>query len=228
MLYRIVTVSNQCWIRDWGSYGTTWNFKLPSYLKVCTMRYARHPFDIFIPADIIFNHSSLQFSCSDCFFHSSELHFAQADYLQALEMDPENQAVKSRLSIVYNEFGILDYYDRHYLESIDHLTAAIRFNPRIAAYYLSRARARYMIEVRERLRPFCVTQYPMQLRGLNVAFFHTGYRRRQKRRAHVCLPGPRQQGTPLDIFTTVSWKNSKWRHEEPFGKSRCTCSRGYN
>ena len=157
MLYRIVTVSNQCWIRDWGSYGTTWNFKLPSYLKVCTMRYARHPFDIFIPADIIFNHSSLQFSCSDCFFHSSELHFAQADYLQALEMDPENQAVKSRLSIVYNEFGILDYYDRHYLESIDHLTAAIRFNPRIAAYYLSRARARYMIEVRETQTVLCDT-----------------------------------------------------------------------
>ena len=85
---------------------------------------------------------------ADCFFRCSELHFAQADYLQALEMDPDDQAVKTRLSIVYNEFGILDYYDRHYLEAIEHLTAAIRFNPTIAGYFLSRARARYMIEVR--------------------------------------------------------------------------------
>lgn len=62
-------------------------------------------------------------------------------------MDSSDWSVRCRLSIVYNEFGILEYYDRHYLEAIDHLTTSIQYNPRIGAYYLSRARARYMIEV---------------------------------------------------------------------------------
>jgi len=85
---------------------------------------------------------------ADCFFRLNELHFALSDYQQALEMDSSDWSVRCRLSIVYNEFGILEYYDRHYLEAIDHLTTCIRYNPRIGAYYLSRARARYMIEVR--------------------------------------------------------------------------------
>ena len=77
----------------------------------------------------------------------NELHFALADYQQALDMDPSDWAVKSRLSVVYNEFGILEYYDRHYLEAIDHLTTAIIYNPKVGQYYVSRARARYVIEV---------------------------------------------------------------------------------
>lgn len=84
---------------------------------------------------------------ADCFFRLNELHFALSDYQQALEMDNSDWSVRCRLSIVYNEFGILEYYDRHYLEAIDHLTTCIGYNPRIGAYYLSRARARYMIEV---------------------------------------------------------------------------------
>ena len=84
---------------------------------------------------------------ADCFFRLNELHFALSDFQQALEMDSSDWSVRCRLSIVYNEFGILEYYDRHYLEAIDHLTTCIRYNPRIGAYYLSRARARYMIEV---------------------------------------------------------------------------------
>lgn len=82
----------------------------------------------------------------DCFFRLNELHFSLSDYQQALEMDSSDWSVRCRLSIVYNEFGILEYYDRHYLEAIDHLTTSIQYNPRIGAYYLSRARARYMIE----------------------------------------------------------------------------------
>lgn len=82
----------------------------------------------------------------DCFFRLNELHFSLSDYQQALEMDGSDWAIRCRLSVVYNEFGILEYYDRHYLEAIDHFTTSIQFNPRIGAYYLSRARARYMIE----------------------------------------------------------------------------------
>lgn len=69
-------------------------------------------------------------------------------------MDSSDWPVRCRLSIVYNEFGILEYYDRHYLEAIDHLTTSIQYNPLIGAYYLSRARARYMIEVLLRTSQF--------------------------------------------------------------------------
>lgn len=89
----------------------------------------------------------ITFDFADCFFRLNELHFSLSDYQQALEMDSSDWSVRCRLSIVYNEFGILEYYDRHYLEAIDHLTTSIQYNPRIGAYYLSRARARYMIEV---------------------------------------------------------------------------------
>ena len=91
--------------------------------------------------------SNVVSSISDCFFRLNELHFSLSDYQQALEMDSSDWSVMCRLSVVYNEFGILEYYDRHYLEAIDHLTTSIQYNPRIGAYYLSRARARYMIEV---------------------------------------------------------------------------------
>ncbi|KAK2567014.1 Tetratricopeptide repeat protein 16 [Acropora cervicornis] len=74
------------------------------------------------------------------------LYINRGDYQQALEMDSSDWSVRCRLSVVYNEFGILEYYDRHYLEAIDHLTTSIHYNPRVGAYYLSRARARYMIE----------------------------------------------------------------------------------
>ena len=89
----------------------------------------------------------ITFDFADCFFRLNELHFSLSDYQQALEMDSSDWSVRCRLSIVHNEFGILEYYDRHYLEAIDHLTTSIQYNPRIGAYYLSRARARYMIEV---------------------------------------------------------------------------------
>ena len=90
----------------------------------------------------------ITFDFADCFFRLNELHFSLSDYQQALEMDSSDWSVRCRLSIVHNEFGILEYYDRHYLEAIDHLTTSIQYNPRIGAYYLSRARARYMIEVK--------------------------------------------------------------------------------
>lgn len=99
--------------------------------------------------------SNISFS-TDCFFRANELHFALADYQQAHEMDPTDMSVLSRLSVVFNEFGILEYYERHYLEAIDYLSTALQYNPKIAAYYLSRGRARYMIEVILRFNYFTV------------------------------------------------------------------------
>ncbi|EDO34517.1 predicted protein, partial [Nematostella vectensis] len=43
------------------------------------------------------NEKGLYINRGDCFFRANELHFALADYQQALEMDPASQAIRSRL-----------------------------------------------------------------------------------------------------------------------------------
>ena len=50
----------------------------------------------------------------DCFFRQSHLQFALADYHQALELDPGDENVRSRIAIVHNEHGIAEYMDKNY------------------------------------------------------------------------------------------------------------------
>ncbi|XP_019615804.1 PREDICTED: uncharacterized protein LOC109463427 [Branchiostoma belcheri] len=82
----------------------------------------------------------------DCFFRQGDLHFALADYHQALELDPEDWAVRSRIAVVHSEFGVLDYEERNYQESETRFSLAIQNNPKVARFYVYRARARYMME----------------------------------------------------------------------------------
>ncbi|XP_013419989.1 tetratricopeptide repeat protein 16 [Lingula anatina] len=82
----------------------------------------------------------------DCFFRLGEINFALADYHQALELDPMNQNVKTRISIIHNEYGVADYTDKKYKDAEARFTLAIQHNPRIGQYYISRTRARYMLE----------------------------------------------------------------------------------
>ena len=77
-----------------------------------------------------------------------EFDFSLSDYHQALEIDPEDTSVKVRLSVVYNELGLLSYSDKLYAEAFDYFGMAVDLNPKVAAYYTSRAKARYMLEVR--------------------------------------------------------------------------------
>ncbi|CAH1785513.1 unnamed protein product [Owenia fusiformis] len=82
----------------------------------------------------------------DCFFKQGEPHFSLQDYHQALEMDPSDQGVRARVAIVHNEFGIIEYADKNYPEADSRFTLAIQNNPSVGRYYVSRARARYMME----------------------------------------------------------------------------------
>ena len=78
-----------------------------------------------------------------------EFDFSLSDYHQALELDPLDAAIKVRLSVVYNELGLLNYSEKRYTESFDYFDMAIQSNPSVAVYYTSRARARYMLEVHQ-------------------------------------------------------------------------------
>ena len=76
-----------------------------------------------------------------------EFDFALGDYNQALELDVKDSSVKVRLSVVYNELGLLTYADKRYVQAFEYFDLAIQNNPKVAVYYTSRARARYMLEV---------------------------------------------------------------------------------
>ena len=86
---------------------------------------------------------------TDCFFRTGDYQFALADYHQALELDPTDDSVRVRISVIHNEYGTFEYQNKNYSEAESRFSLAIRNNPRISHYYLSRARARYMLEVRD-------------------------------------------------------------------------------
>lgn len=83
----------------------------------------------------------------DCFFKLSHFHFALLDYQQADELSPNDNNVSLRLSVVYNEFALLDYKEHKYSSAEDYFSQAIDSNPTVPLYYLSRARSRYMQKV---------------------------------------------------------------------------------
>ncbi|XP_061164598.1 tetratricopeptide repeat protein 16-like isoform X1 [Saccostrea echinata] len=82
----------------------------------------------------------------DCFFRQNDFNFALQDYCQALELDPADDNIKSRISVIYNEFGVTAYQDKNYSEAEDKLTQAIQYNPKVGQYYITRSRCRYMLE----------------------------------------------------------------------------------
>ena len=51
---------------------------------------------------------------SDCFFKEGNLQFSLADYQQALEIDPTDGAIKGRVAVIYNEYGIQEYQAKVY------------------------------------------------------------------------------------------------------------------
>ncbi|PVD22140.1 hypothetical protein C0Q70_17945 [Pomacea canaliculata] len=91
------------------------------------------------------NEKGLYINRGDCFFKQSELNFALQDYLQALELDESDTAIATRISVIYNEFGVGLYQDKKYTEAEAKFSQALQFNPRIGQYYISRSRARYML-----------------------------------------------------------------------------------
>ena len=61
---------------------------------------------------------------SDCFFRQEEFNFSLQDYHQALELDPNDETIKSRISVIHNEFGVSAYQDKMY--SVSYFTHRFR------------------------------------------------------------------------------------------------------
>ena len=58
--------------------------------------------------------STISLLFSDCFFRQEEFNFSLQDYHQALELDPNDETIKSRISVIHNEFGVSAYQDKMY------------------------------------------------------------------------------------------------------------------
>lgn len=82
----------------------------------------------------------------DCFYKLGNIHFALLDYQQAQELAPNDKSINLRLSVVYNDLGIMEYKDRKYHRAEEYFSLAISLNITVSAFYLSRARSRYMQE----------------------------------------------------------------------------------
>ena len=53
------------------------------------------------------------------------MNFALQDYNQALEIDPNDQSIKSRISVIHNEFGVNAYQEKNYTVSNSSLPITI-------------------------------------------------------------------------------------------------------
>ena len=86
--------------------------------------------------------------CLDCFYRSNLLHFALCDYNEALELDPSLWDTYCRVAVVSSEMGV-DLFTKGKFEKAEgFFTAAIHHNPKVARFYLCRARARLELKAR--------------------------------------------------------------------------------
>ncbi len=60
------------------------------------------------------NEKGLYINRGDCFFRQANYQFAIADYQQALEIDPLDDAIHSRVAVIHNEYGVQDFQDKNY------------------------------------------------------------------------------------------------------------------
>ncbi|XP_013077353.2 tetratricopeptide repeat protein 16-like isoform X1 [Biomphalaria glabrata] len=89
---------------------------------------------------------SLYVNRGDCFYKQGDITFALEDYYLALEIDPQNAAIKSRIAAIHCEMGENLSEEKKYSEAEEKFTSAIEYNPKIGQFYISRARVRLLME----------------------------------------------------------------------------------
>jgi Tfp pilus assembly protein PilF len=98
------------------------------------------------------------------------LHFALADYQQALELDPTNWDISCRIAVVHCELGVDLFSKASYEKAEKQFTAALRHNPKVGRFYLCRARARNELKVGKLFFPKYVT-VPVTFSAFIIFFF---------------------------------------------------------
>ena len=106
-----------------------------------------YTFSLSLPLSLSLSFPSLSLSLSDCFYRMDNLHFALADYQQALELDPTNWDISCRIAVVHCELGVDLFSKGSYKKAEKQFTAALQHNPKVSRFYLCRARARNELKV---------------------------------------------------------------------------------
>ena len=117
---------------------------------ICTHLNNPSPNCIFIMTYILETFYNFYCCCRylDCFYRTNQLHFALLDYKQALELDPSQWGSYCRVAVVCSEIGVKLFSQENYQEAERYFTVAIHHNPKVARFYLCRARARLELKVR--------------------------------------------------------------------------------
>jgi len=92
----------------------------------------------------------------DCFLKLKNLEFALADYQQALEMKSADE-IKNRISVVYNEMGIVSYYEKLYDDAAAKFSMAIYNNNKLSQLYIHRATCFYVTKAMKNCQDDVIT-----------------------------------------------------------------------
>ncbi|XP_027279584.1 tetratricopeptide repeat protein 16 isoform X1 [Cricetulus griseus] len=92
------------------------------------------------------NEKGLYINRGDCFFQLGNLAFAEADYKQALELCPKDEGANLRMGVLQEKMGLCEQTRRQFQKAEDHFSAAIKYNPVNAQYYLHRAKNRQLLQ----------------------------------------------------------------------------------
>ncbi|XP_015449786.1 tetratricopeptide repeat protein 16 [Pteropus alecto] len=82
----------------------------------------------------------------DCFFQLGNLIFAEADYQQALELNPQDEGANMRMGLLQEILGFCQQKSKQFQKAESHFSTAIRHNPQGAQYYIHRARCRELMQ----------------------------------------------------------------------------------
>ncbi|XP_075434643.1 tetratricopeptide repeat protein 16 isoform X2 [Ascaphus truei] len=92
------------------------------------------------------NKKELYINRGDCFFQLGELSFALADYQQALELDPSDWGVRTRIARLQDKLGLQAQQRRQYQQAELHFSEGIKEQPLLPQLYLHRARVRRCLQ----------------------------------------------------------------------------------
>uniref|UniRef100_A0A8C6QPC8 Tetratricopeptide repeat domain 16 n=1 Tax=Nannospalax galili TaxID=1026970 RepID=A0A8C6QPC8_NANGA len=92
------------------------------------------------------NEKGLYINRGDCFFQMGNLVFAEADYKQALALNPQDEGVNIRMGMLQEKMGFCEQTHGQFQKAEDHFSVAIKHNPEKAQYYLHRARSRQLLQ----------------------------------------------------------------------------------
>ncbi|XP_048204638.1 tetratricopeptide repeat protein 16 [Perognathus longimembris pacificus] len=82
----------------------------------------------------------------DCFFQIGNLAFAEADYKQALLLNPLDEGANMRMGLLQERMGFCEQKRKQFQKAEDHFSVAIKHNPKKAQYYLYRAKSRQLLQ----------------------------------------------------------------------------------